>query len=107
MIERLLNRLTDLDWGWWPVLRLRPQRHESMTTARVALMSAIFCPVYGGAVLAFLIGVGWSPLGGILPTFLLVTLESMIAFFVVYRLTFAAAWNLRAERLRKAKAIEL
>ena len=29
-LENLMNGLTDMDWGWWPVLFLRPPKDKDM-----------------------------------------------------------------------------
>jgi len=31
-LENLINGLTDMDWGWWPVLFLRPPKTKIWTT---------------------------------------------------------------------------
>ena len=30
-MEKLFNSLTDINYGWWPFLKLRPQKNEIMT----------------------------------------------------------------------------
>ena len=99
-LESSLNALADMDWGWWPLLRLRPQRHERMTTGRVALISVAFSTLLTIAVFSAI-----ALRSGITPDFwarfTLVALASPPTFFVIYRLTFAVAWNVRAERLHR------
>ncbi len=99
-LERSLNWLTDMDWGWWPFLRLRPAKHEPLTTARVALMSLSFGMFYGIAVGVIMAGRGRLPWTNV--PVIPFTLAAF--FFVGYRFTFAVAWNARAERLAKSKA---
>lgn len=103
MLEPTLNALADMDWGWWPFLFLRPMRHELLTTRRVARMSAMFGTFYGaGGAALFAFGLRRPMFGGVVETFLIGIPLCCVAFFILYRLTFAVAWNVRAERLRAA-----
>ena len=99
----LLNAMTDMDWGWWPFLSLRPKQDELMTTKRVALMSVAFSAFYGpllAAVISF--GRGDS-LGRFLQMLLVLVVLMPPCFFLTYRLIFAVAWNIRAKKLVGAK----
>jgi hypothetical protein len=93
-IESFMNQLSDMDWGWWPFLFLRPDKTEDMTTLLVAKMSLYYgLPI--GVVLALLFWEWWS-----IPFMI-------IFFFVFYRITFAATWNRRAQRLRNHANMEV
>lgn len=86
----LMNSLTDMDWGWWPFLFLRPQKNEYMNTVVVMRISAFFGTFAGVGI--GILQRGFS-LSGIAEAIVFVT----IFFFVVYRLTFAVFWNMRAD----------
>lgn len=96
-IINFANRLTDMDWGWWPFLFLRPEKNEKMTTAVVAKMALYFGSL--GGVIAYVLVVALGRPGGIF-LFLTILVGFMIFFFVIYRLTFAICWNYRAERIK-------
>jgi Flp pilus assembly protein TadB len=92
-IEDFMNWLSDMDWGWWPFLFLRPNKGQDMTTSHVAKMSLYYAfPI--GLILAVLSGDWWS------------VLYMIVFFFLFYRLTFAYFWNRRARRLRNQLASE-
>ena len=105
---RLMNRfqarlveLTDADWAWWPFVRLRPAKDQLMTTAFVAKLMLVYGTI-AGLLLAALI---WND-GERDPTVLLsFALLAVVAFFVVYRLTFARWWNERAIQLQRAESV--
>jgi hypothetical protein len=95
----VMNRLTDMDWGWWPVLFLRPQKDRDMNNALVLKLTLVFSPVIAFLALA-VIGRGFSP------AFVVrVWLTAMVSFFVLYRLTFAVAWNARARQVRAERSL--
>jgi hypothetical protein len=96
-LENFMNKLNDMDWGWWPVLFLRPSKDKDIDNLVLFKLTLLFGSLvgligwlayiwrykvisWGGAVLFFLIG--W------------------ILFFLVYKFTFAYFWNRRAKRLR-------
>jgi hypothetical protein len=97
--EEFMNRLTDMDSGWWPFLKLRPSKDREMDNVILLRMTAHYGPFYG---LLFAVAhvlliqqfevriiVGW--------------LAWMTVFiFVGYKYSFAIFWNRRARRLRKA-----
>ncbi len=97
---RLANRLSDMDWGWWPFLYLRPPRDERMTTRRVALMALHFGPIVGVVLVALVL---WrQPLlrPFIAPLSVGTMIGSALWFLLVYRLSFAYCWNVRAAALK-------
>jgi hypothetical protein len=96
-MENFMNRLTDMDWGWWPFVSLRPAKNQKMTSARVAKMAIYFGGLYGALLYLALIlpGNGFSYFDA---TAYIVCL--VFFFFVFYRFSFAYFWNKRARRLQ-------
>jgi len=88
-----LNWLSDQDWNWWPLLTLRPSKHEPITDGIVLKLTTFFGTLSGLAIIVIAkhhtsvgrmlidITIGWA------------------AFFSIYRTTFVPAWNARARRL--------
>ena len=97
-LERLANWMTDMDWGWWPFLHLRPPKDERLSTLRVVKMALHYGPAVGLIALAIIYVRARSMVSA---TFAgAVLLSSLVVFFVGFRVTFAYFWNRRAERLR-------
>jgi apolipoprotein N-acyltransferase len=100
-IEDFMNRLSDIDWGWWPVLSLRPPKDRDIDSRVLFKIS----PIFGG--MAGLIILLWvalrhetSTVGKVVIFYLL----GCVAFFAIYKFTFAYFWNHRARRLRSNQA---
>jgi hypothetical protein len=93
-LERVANYVSDIDLQWWPFLFLRPAPHERMTSARVALLAALY-GVLAGVVANVLLTCARERV----PSQLVFPVATTMGFFVFYRLTFAACWNRRAARL--------
>jgi hypothetical protein len=96
--ERLMNFISDADHGWWPFLFMRPEPDERMTTVRVAALAVLYGllpAVFVNAV----VRVTGENADSLHP--LLFPLGAVLAFFAVFRFTFAACWNRRAERLKR------
>ena len=94
-LEELANWLSDMDASWYPFLFLRPAKEERLTNARVAFLAALY-GIFSGLVIDVLLKAthgdrNLSPFA--------FPLALTFGFFVVYRATFAVAWNLRADRL--------
>ncbi|MGI5864590.1 MAG: hypothetical protein ACOX6T_21420 [Myxococcales bacterium] len=103
--EDFINRLNDLDWSWWPFLRLRPPRHEPFTTLRVATVALAFAALPGALLgIASLLMLGsWDA------TIVVRNVSAGMGattglFFIVFRFVFAVCWNRRAARLRASQA---
>jgi hypothetical protein len=95
-----LNWLTDMDWGWWPLLRFRPPKDKDIDGGVIFRITPFF-----GTATGILIGAPQHHLQS--PTALFVdVMVGWIAFFVVYRITCAAAWNSRARMLRQKRAAQ-
>lgn len=97
-LERLANHVNDTDHEWWPFLFLRPDRDERMSSARVALLAALY-----GVFIGVLVNVGLrlTQGGQVGCSPLVFPAATSLGFFAIFRLTFAASWNRRAERLAR------
>ena len=93
-IEDVLNAVSDEDWAWWPFLDLRPASDEPLTTLRVAHMSLCFGPLMALLLLPLTFG------NLTVAESIAIVLASIVVTFVIYRTTFAVAWNRRASRSR-------
>lgn len=97
-LEDFLNWLTDMDSGWWPLLHLRPQKNQDIDNR--ALFKITLC-------FGLIPGVGLFLLGSFGPrsvnSFIISIVAGWIAFFLIYKVTCAAAWNRRARRLRSGE----
>ncbi len=99
-LDKFLNKLSDTDWVWWPVLRWRPAPKSNFTTLLVLKILASAVPV-GAVGLALLVLMVEKQ-----PEWLSYWLGLSVAslsFFLVLEFMFAPAWNRRAEKLRKEK----
>lgn len=103
-LEDILNSLTDQDWGWWPLVSLRPLKTKEINNIILLKMTGFFGPATGLVMFLFR-----------LRNLAAVTLERVvwhvilgsIVFFVFYKLTFAYCWNRRAQRLRDEEARQI
>lgn len=96
-LEDFANWLNDMDHEWWPFLFMRPARHERMTEPRVLGLSALY-GILAGVMLDVVLALlhkHVNPVGA--------PLLGTLFFFVTFRLTFARAWNRRADRLARKK----
>jgi hypothetical protein len=93
--ERGLNALNDLDAAWWPFLHLRPAEDERIGSRR-AFALALLYGVFGGLLVNAVAAIAGQARD--LPP-LLFPVGATIAFFLVFRGTFAFSWNRRAARL--------
>jgi hypothetical protein len=99
--ENFMNRLTDMDSGWWPFLYLRPDKSQLIDNRRLLKMSVYFGPLYGAilSLLPFLLKRGEFSL-----IFVMANVIAMTAlFFFFYKYTFALFWNRRARRMNQAQ----
>jgi hypothetical protein len=97
-IENALNRLSDIDAGWWPLLRLRPQQDQLMDTVRLLKIVGA-----AGAVAGLpLVGIAAAVQHPYLPWLDVASYLALacVGFFLIYKFTFALAWNRRARRLQ-------
>jgi hypothetical protein len=97
-LERIVNHVNDTDHEWGPFLFLRPERDEPMTSARVAALAALY-GILGGVFVNVIVRLTGEHAESLHP--LLFPLATTLGFFTLYRFTFAACWNRRAERIAK------
>lgn len=99
-IENFMNKLTDMDSGWFPVLFLRPAKDEDIDNMVLLKLSLVFGSAIGIILLwlEFTRGTGIS-----LSSVVFSALSGWILFFVLYKFTFAYFWNRRARRLRNKR----
>ena len=95
-----LNQINDRDEMWGPLLFLRPERRQSMSPARVLLISAVLGAFYGmlGNVVIGLLtrsGMGYRPSPLVMPALL----TGM--YFVCGQLSLVSAWNRRARLMSR------
>ena len=100
--EQLVNEFNDRDSDWWPFLHLRPKQEERMGHGLIALLALLYGVVLGGAldILGALAGLSVAR-----EQPLVIPAAMCGALFIGYRLTFAWAWNRRAERLTALRRI--
>ncbi len=96
-IENFMNYLSDIDWGWWPVLFLRPAKDKDFDNVILIKLSLVYGSVLGAFfVLLKFLKTGMPTLGEIFYFMLL----GWVLFFVVFKFPGAYFWNRRARRLR-------
>jgi hypothetical protein len=97
-LERVMNDVNDMDHQWGPFLFLRPERYERMTSVRVAQLAALY-GIAAGLFVNVMVRLTGEHAGSLHP--LLFPAATTLGFFAVYRFTFAACWNRRAQRLAR------
>jgi hypothetical protein len=102
-LEDAMNRLADIDAGWWPFLRLRPVRHQFMDNARLLRMALYYGTLYGLLVFVWYLLIGYVALSPFAPLWAAAcVLAFALYFFVACKFVVAACWNRRAARLQAA-----
>jgi hypothetical protein len=96
--ENFMNWLTDMDWGWWPVVSLRPQKNQDIDNKVLLKLSLVFGSAVG--LLAFFLQETRYRSAFSFVSLLIYLAAGMIAFFFGYKISFAYFWNRRARRLR-------
>lgn len=96
----LINDISDRDEQWGPLLFLRPARHTPIGWLRTSALALLLGGLFGsaGSVVLALLARG---LGRPLPPVYVMPAVLTAVYFVVCRVTVAAAWNHRARRLVK------
>jgi hypothetical protein len=100
-IEDFMNSLTDMDWGWWPVVSMRPPKDRDIDVRVLAKISPIFGSTMG--LLAFLLLVIQRTVTFNITGLFVYVVLGVVAFFILYKFTFAYFWNCRARRLRSVQ----
>ena len=106
-LEAFVNRLTDQDWVWWPLVRFRPEPTELFSTRLALGLSLAVAVVPAAAVFAIVLGISVATRvsGGIQTDPMSLTLSavgSALAVFVAWGslvLLAAHCWNRRVARL--------
>jgi hypothetical protein len=101
-LEDFVNSFTDQNWGWWPVVSLRPPKDRDIDNLTLLKMTCFFGPATGAVMLLFRVR---SLEGLALQRIALHLVLGCVAFFILYKFSFAFFWNRRARRLR-AKATQ-
>lgn len=96
-LEDAMNRMSDLDAGWWPFLHLRPARNQRMENRWLAGMALRYGLPFGALVYGWYVFIDFLPRSPAWAAICVLTATAF--FFLVYKFTFAVAWNRRAERL--------
>ena len=97
-LVNFMNWLTDMDWGWWPLLSARPPKDRPIDSAVLLKITPCFGTAAGLVIaviehhLTSLVRVAGDLVFG------------WLGFFILYRFTFALAWNSRAKQLRQSAA---
>ncbi len=97
-LEDFVNRLSDADWGWWPLLRLRPPQHIEMDNLMLLRLSG-----FAGSVLGLTVVYPLSRNFDFTPDLfavLLCMVAGWLLFFILYKYGSAYFWNRRARRLQ-------
>lgn len=97
-LEDIINKMTDTDAGWWPILRLRPPRQVEMDDVFIVRLS-----MAAGCVLGVLLVYPVSCLYDVpadLFTALVITVFGAVAYFIPAKFLMAHFWNRRARRLQ-------
>ncbi len=100
-LEDLINRLSDIDASWWPVVSLRPPKDKQIDNKVLLQISPIFGPVMGLVIFLCLVVVQF-PTGFTLSALFGCMLLGIILFFIFYKVSVAYFWNRRAKRLQSA-----
>ncbi len=93
-----MNKLTDMDWGWWPFLSLKPKQTEHITSGLLFKMTIYYGLTYG--VLIYFITMPKEEHFSMID-FVVFMFIVFVVFFILYKFTFAYYWNRRADRLSK------
>ena len=95
LVVNFLNWLTDMDLGWWPLLKYRPAKDEVLDFKILLKITPIFGTI--AALIAILLTGEYREI----PTIISIFIFCWLLFFFGYRCTFSVAWNIRAKKLNK------
>ena len=99
-IEAFMNKLTDIDWGWWPVVFLRPAKDKDIDNVILLKLSLVF----GSAIALFWLLLVFLRKEFITSgTFVSAFILGWLFFFVGSKISYVYFWNRRARRLRKER----
>lgn len=97
-LEDAMNRVSDLDAGWWPFLSQRPPKEVPIDDARLFGITVRFGPLYGALVTAMAMAIGAFEAS--LPMAAIGIAWFSVLFYLSYKFSFAVFWNRRARRLQ-------
>jgi hypothetical protein len=97
-LENFMNYLTDMDWGWWPVLSLRPSKNKDIDNLVLFKLTLLFGTLCG--LIIWLVNI-WITKVVTWSVSAIIFLIGWSLFFLLFKFTFAYFWNRRANRLRK------
>ena len=100
-IDAFLNKQTDWNWGWFPFLFLRPPKSAEISNSRLAAMAGLYGLIAGTMIYLYNCFRRQTAfeIGGCLA----VVVITQCLFFIIYKFTYAGAWNRRARRLATSK----
>jgi hypothetical protein len=101
-LENFMNQLNDMDWGWWPLLSVRPPKDQYMSNLVLLKLALFYGSIIGALFLSVVItwAVEALTFGEILSAAIICLLLGWTLAFITYKITIAYAWNRRARRLR-------
>lgn len=98
--ERALCDFCDHDANWGPLLFLRPERQEKMSTIRTAAGAVLLGLPYG-LLATILLALCARAMARPAPSLFLFPLALTLGYWLVAQVTLARAWNRRAARLAR------
>jgi hypothetical protein len=88
-----MNWLTDIDGGWWPLLKCRPNKNEYIDSKVLAKITPFFGTLTG--IIIVFLSKSYND-----PSHVAISIAlGWLSFFILYRITFSVAWNIRADML--------
>ncbi len=102
-VENFMNRLTDMDSGWWPFLHLKPATSQLMDNRLLVKMSLYYGSFYGAvfSIITVLPDMAEYSLFAIVSIGFVTIVFLTVFFFIAYKYSFAIFWNRRACRLQE------
>ena len=98
-LEWMCNWVSDQDGQWWPLLFLRPEPGQRMSSWRVVALALMLGTFFGMLANSFVLLT--APNAAWHLNVLTCPLCTSAGFFAIYRATFAYSWNRRAARLTR------
>ena len=97
-ILNLINRITDLDWVWWPFVKLKPAKTTIVTWKYLArIMTVFFFFVEALVVILFAVMMALKYSESVV--FALIAGVAVPPILLSFGLIFKCAWNHRAKTL--------
>ncbi len=96
-IEEFANRLSDMDWGWWPLRSLRPARDQEISQTLILKLCAFHATAVGLLFAGLYAGRAATPT---LPGGTKAFIFGWFIFYLCYKYLCVPFWNHRARRLQ-------